>query len=128
MSRDLTTTPYEQSVKVLQVIWGAMVFSVGVYVAIAWMVETGAAIGDEGRTVVLSLGALSVALFIAQVKINQNLKDEKLFPRILDLGSWGLKPEMADQLQELKVPERGVHLILQAHVIFSIIQVAFHIA
>ena len=121
MSRDLTTTPYEQSVKVLQIIWGAMVFSVGVYVAVAWMVRAGLSESERGGAIVLSLGAVSLALFIAQIKINQNLKDERLFPRILDLGSWGLKPEMAEQLQELQVPERGVQLILQAHVIFGII-------
>lgn len=121
MSRDLTTMPYEQSVKVLQIIWGAMVFSVGVYAAVAWMVKTGRPESEHGGAIVLSLGAVSLALFFAQIKINQNLKDDKLFPRILDLGSWGLKPEMAEQLQELKVPERGVQLILQAHVIFGII-------
>jgi hypothetical protein len=121
MSRDLKTIPSEQSFKVLQIIWGAMVFSVGVYAAIAWMVETGLPADDRGGPIVLSLGAVSIALFIAQIRINQNLKDEKLFPRILDLGSWGLKPELAEQLQELKVPERGVQLILQAHVIFGII-------
>ena len=121
MNRDPATMPHEQSIKVLQIIWGAMVFSVGVYVAIAWLVEMGTAASDTGGTVVLSLGAVSIALFIAQIKINQNLKDEKLFPRILDLGSWGLKPEMAEQLQQLQVPERGVQLILQAHVVFGII-------
>ena len=69
----------------------------------------------------MALGAVSAALFIAQVKIHQNLRDEKLFPRILDLGSWGLKPEVAEQLKGLKVPERGAQLILQAHVIFGIV-------
>jgi len=93
----------------------------GVYAAIAWLVRTKVPGGDAGGAMTMALGAVSAALFIAQVKIHQNLRDEKLFPRILDLGSWGLKPEVAEQLKGLKVPERGAQLILQAHVIFGIV-------
>ena len=121
MTRDLTTMSYERGMKVLQIIWGAMIFSVGVYAAIAWMVRTRPVAGDVGGTLTMALGAVSIGLFIAQVKLRQNLTDEKLFPRILDLGSWGLRPDAAEQLKELQVPERGVQLILQAHVIFGII-------
>jgi len=124
VNSDLSTMPYDKGIKVLQLIWGAMIFSVGVYAAIAWMVQTGemeSGAGDTGRAMVMALGAVSVGLFIAQFKLSQNLADEKLFPRILDLGSWGLRPEAADQLKELQVPERGVQLILQAHVIFGIV-------
>jgi hypothetical protein len=124
MVRDLNTMPYEKGMKVLQLIWGAMIFSVGVYAAIAWMVRTrgaGPGPGGAGGAIVIALGAVSAGLFIAQIKLGQNLDDEKLFPRILDLGSWGLRPEAAEQLKELKVPERGVQLILQAHVIFGIV-------
>jgi hypothetical protein len=112
---------HEKGMKVLQIIWGAMVLSVGVYAAIAWLVRTRAVGLDAGGAVTMSLGAVSLGLLVAQVKLRQNLTDEKLFPRILDLGSWGLKPEMAEQLKELQVPERGVQLILQAHVIFGIV-------
>jgi len=121
MTRDLTTMSYERGMKVLQIIWGAMIFSVGVYAAIAWMVRTRPVAGDVGGTLTMALGAVSIGLFIAQIKLRQNLTDEKLFPRILDLGSWGLRPDAAEQLKELQVPERGVQLILQAHVIFGII-------
>jgi len=124
MNGDMTTMPYEKGMKVLQLMWGAMIFSIGVYGAIAWMVRTegvGPGAGDTGGTIVLALGAVSVGLFIAQIKLSRNLGDEKLFPRILDLGSWGLRPEAAEKLKELQVPERGVQLILQAHVIFGIV-------
>ena len=121
MTQDLTTMSYERGMKVLQIIWGAMIFSVGVYAAIAWMVRTRPVAGDVGGTLTMALGAVSFGLFIAQIKLRQNLTDEKLFPRILDLGSWGLRPDAAEQLKELQVPERGVQLILQAHVIFGII-------
>ena len=121
MTRDLTTMSYERGMKVLQIIWGAMIFSVGVYAAIAWMVRIRPVAGDVGGTLTMALGAVSIGLFIAQIKLRQNLTDEKLFPRILDLGSWGLRPDAAEQLKELQVPERGVQLILQAHVIFGII-------
>ena len=121
MTRDLTTMSYERGMKVQQIIWGAMIFSVGVYAAIAWMVRTRPVAGDVGGTLTMALGAVSIGLFIAQIKLRQNLTDEKLFPRILDLGSWGLRPDAAEQLKELQVPERGVQLILQAHVIFGII-------
>jgi hypothetical protein len=121
MTQDLATMSHEKGMKVLQIIWGAMVLSVGVYAAIAWLVRTRAVGLDAGGAVTMSLGAVSLGLLVAQVKLRQNLTDEKLFPRILDLGSWGLKPEMAEQLKELQVPERGVQLILQAHVIFGIV-------
>jgi len=121
MAQDLITMSHEKGMKVLQIIWGAMVFSVGVYVAIAWMVRTRTLGGDVGGTMTMALVAVSVGLFVAQVKLRQNLTDGKLFPRILDLGSWGLRPDVAEQFKELQVPERGVQLILQAHVIFGIV-------
>ncbi len=126
MAQDLTTMSHEKGMKVLQIIWGAMVFSVGVYAAIAWMLRTravglGAAGGDIGGGLTMALGAVSVGLLLAQIKLRQNLMDEKLFPRILDLGSWGLRPDVAEQFKELQVPERGIQLILQAHVIFGVV-------
>ncbi len=126
MAQDLINMSHEKGMKVLQIIWGAMVFSVGVYAAIAWMVRTraaelGAGGGDVGGAMTMALVAVSIGLFVAQVKLRQNLTDGKLFPRILDLGSWGLRPDVAEQLKELQVPERGVQLILQAHVIFGIV-------
>ena len=121
MAQDLTTMPHERGIKVLQIIWGAMIFSVAVYAAIAWMVRTRAVGLDAGGPVTMALGAVSIGLLFAQIKLRQNLSDERLFPRILDLGSWGLSPDAAEKLQELRVPERGVQLILQALVIFSIV-------
>jgi len=121
MIQDLATMTYEKGMKVLQIIWGAMVFSVGVYAAIAWMVRTRTVGMDTGGGMAAALGAVSVGFFIAQTKLRQNLSDEKLFPRIIDLSSWGLRPEVAEQFKELHVPERGVQLILQAHVIFGIV-------
>lgn len=120
MNRDLTAVSREKGLKVLKMIWGAMVFSVGVYAFIAWMVQT-----DPGHassaSLTMALAAVSAGLFFVQVKLRQNLEDEKLFPRILDLGSWGLRPEVAEQLKTLQMPERGVQMIWQAHVIFSIV-------
>ncbi len=121
MVKDLATMPHEKGMKVLRIVWGAMVFSVAVYAAIAWMVRTRAVGLEAGGAVTMALGAVSFGLFFAQIKLRQNLSDERLFPRILDLGSWGLRPDVAEQLKELQVPERGVQLILQAHVIFGIV-------
>jgi hypothetical protein len=121
MDQDLSVMSVEKGIRVLQMIWGAMIFSVGVYAAIAWFVRTQVPAGDAGRAVTIALAAVTAALFLVQIRIHQNLTDEKLFPRILDLGSWGLKPEVAEQFKGLKVPERGVQLILQAHVIFGIV-------
>jgi hypothetical protein len=126
MAQDLTTMSHEKGMKVLQIIWGAMVFSVGVYAVIAWMLRTravglGPGGGDIGGGLTMALGAVSVGLLLAQIKLRQNLMDEKLFPRILDLGSWGLRPDVAEQFKELQVPERGIQLILQAHVIFGVV-------
>jgi hypothetical protein len=121
MTRDLVTMPHEKGMKVLQMIWGAMVFSVGVYAAVAWMVRGRVPGAGVAEPLTYALAAISAGLFLAQFKLRQNLTDEKLFPRILDLGSWGLRPDVADQLKELQVPERGVQLILQAHVIFGIV-------
>jgi hypothetical protein len=126
MAQDLTAMSHEKGMKVLQIIWGAMVFSVGVYAAIAWMVRTRAVGldpggGDIGGGLTMALGAVSVGLLLAQIKLRQNLMDKKLFPRILDLGSWGLRPDVAEQFKELQVPERGIQLILQAHVIFGVV-------
>lgn len=121
MSRDIADLNHEKGMKVLQVVWGAMVFSVGVYAAIAWMVRTGPSGAGAGSSLTMALAAVTAALFLAQVRFRRNLSDEKLFPRILDLGSWGLRPEAAEKLKELQVPERGVQLILQAHVVFGII-------
>ena len=120
MNRDLTAVSREKGMKVLKMIWGAMIFSVGIYAAIALVVQM-----DPGNVssvpLVAALAAISGGLFFTQVKLHQNLDDENLFPRILDLGSWGLKPEVAEQLKTLQMPERGVQLILQAHVVFSIV-------
>ncbi len=121
MAQDLTTMSHKKGIKVLQIIWSAMVFSVAVYAAIAWMIRTRTVGLDSGGAVTVALGAVSIGLLIAQVKLHQNLSDERLFSRILDLGSWGLSPDAAEQLKELQVPERGVQLILQAHVIFSVV-------
>jgi len=121
MPQDLASLSHEKGLKVLQLIWGAMVFSVLVYAAIAWMVRTKPMVGEIGGTLAMALGAVSAGLLLAQFKLRQNLSDEKLFPRILDLGSWGLRPEAAEKLKGLQVPERGVQLILQAHVIFGIV-------
>ena len=120
MVQDLTTLSHERGLKVLQLIWGAMVFSVGVYMAIAWMVQKRISASDPG-VLTMALGAVSAGLFLAQIMLSKNLADEKLFPRILDLGSWGMRPEAAEKLKELHVPERGVQLILQAHVTIGIV-------
>jgi hypothetical protein len=69
----------------------------------------------------LSLWVEWNVLFFVQLKLRQNLSDVNLFPRILDLDSWGLVEDAAARLKELKVPERGAQLILQAHMVFGII-------
>lgn len=121
MAQDLATMPPEKGYKALVMIWGAMVFSVAVYAVIARMMPVRWVSIKNGQVLGIALGTVSAGLFLAQFKLHRNLRDDRLFARILDLGSWGLRSEAAQRLQELKVPERGVQLILQAHIIFGIV-------
>ena len=121
MVQDPAGLSHRQVFTVLQIIWGAMVFSIGIYGVVLWMVPDlpGGMERPGGPAAVL--GVVSAGLFILQARLYRNLTDEKLFPRILDLGSWGLRPEAAARLQELKVPERGLQLIAQAHMVFGVL-------
>lgn len=121
MIQDLATLPHERGFKALAMIWGAMVFSLAVYAVIAWKMPVRVTSGPNSKILGLALGVVGAGLFLAQFRLQRNLRDEKLFPRILDLGSWGLRPEAAQRIQELNVPERGVQLILQAYIIFSVV-------
>lgn len=121
MTEDFSALPHEKGFKALVLIWGAMVFSLAVYAAIAWRMPVRGPSMESSKNLVLVLGVVSAGLFLVQIRVHQNLRDEKLFPRILDLGSWGLRQETTRQLQELQVPERGVQLILQAHIVFGVV-------
>ncbi|MDF1537109.1 MAG: hypothetical protein P1S46_11545 [bacterium] len=121
MVNDLTRVDPVQGYRVLQVIWGGMILGVGILAAVALFAPLDSRVAVSVPSAALVLGVIAGVLFAVQLKIRENLSDRKLFPRILDLDSWGLGSEAAIRLKELRVPERGAQLILQAHVILGII-------
>lgn len=64
------------------------------------------------------MGVFSIMILIFQGKLRGNLSDGRLFPRLLDMDSWGLNPKAAQKLKVLELPERAERLMLQAHVVF----------
>lgn len=64
------------------------------------------------------MGIFSIMILVFQGKLRGNLADGRLFPRLLDLDSWGLNPKAAGKLRVLELPERAQRLMLQAHVVF----------
>ncbi|MDT8396916.1 MAG: hypothetical protein RRA32_10835 [bacterium] len=121
MVNDLTRVDPVQGYRVLQVIWGGMILGVGILAAVALFAPLDSRVAVSVPSAALVLGVIAGVLFAVQLKIRENLSDGKLFPRVLDLDSWGLGAEAAIRLKELRVPERGAQLILQAHVILGII-------
>jgi len=65
------------------------------------------------------MGIFSIMILVFQGKLRGNLADGRLFPRVLDLDSWGLNPKAAQKLKVLDLPERAERLMLQAHVVFK---------
>ena len=121
MRHDLTTVSPHQGFRVLQYIWAMMIVSLGVLSLAALFVPVGGVETISSGTAATVAGIVAGILFAVQLKLRQNLSDVNLFPRILDLKSWGLGEDAATRLKELKVPERGAQLILQAHMVFGII-------
>ena len=121
MRHDLTTVSPHQGFRVLQYIWAMMIVSLGVLSLAALFVPVGGVETVSSGNAATVAGIVAGILFAVQLKLRQNLSDVNLFPRILDLKSWGLGEDAATRLKELKVPERGAQLILQAHMVFGII-------
>ena len=121
MAQDLTNISPRQGFTVLQYIWGLMIVSLGALALAAFFVPVREVEAVASGTASLVAGVAVGALFFVQLKLRQNTADKNLFPRILDLDSWGLGEDAAIRLKELKVPERGAQLIFQAHVVFGLI-------
>ncbi len=64
------------------------------------------------------MGLFSILILVFQGKMRGNLADGRLFPRLLNLDSWGLNPKAAQKLRVLELPQRAERLMLQAHVVF----------
>lgn len=105
--------------RLLRLVWGGMVLFAGACVLVSWIALRGGAADSHGLTATAALGALGATLLAAQYRLRLNLDDARLFPRILDLGSWGLDGKDRERLQGLEVPERGARLIFRAHVVFG---------
>ena len=121
MRQDMTTVSPRQGFKVLQVIWAMMIVTLGALALAAIFIPVGGVEAVPAGPASFVLGLAAGGLFVIQLKLRQNLADGQLFPRVLDLDSWGLGPDAAVRFKELKVPERGAQLILQAHIVFGII-------
>jgi hypothetical protein len=109
----------EQGTRALKVMWTVMLVLMGVL----YVIPMGrvADLGRYSEYALPSALAVAVLLVIIQIQVRRNLADDKLFPRLLDLGSWSLPEEKKKELKELRVPDRGVTLILTAHFIFNLI-------
>jgi hypothetical protein len=121
MKHDLTTVSPRQGFRVLQFIWAMMVVSLGIMALVAYFIPAGGMGNVSSGTAAMVGGVVAGILFTVQLKLRQNLSDKNLFPRILDLDSWGLGEDTSARLKEMQVPERGGQLILQAHLVFGII-------
>ncbi|UCG38885.1 MAG: hypothetical protein JSV00_01215 [bacterium] len=86
--------------------------------AAAWVFRPARDGGVRPHAAAVVLGVVSIAILVLQARLKGNLSDARMFPRFLDLDSWGLSPAAAQRLRNLTLPERADHLMLQAHVVF----------
>ena len=112
----------QQGYRVLHIIWLAMAISVGVYVMLARLISPAPTLdSDTSGFLAGAFILIGFAVIAVQLLLRSNIKDTRLFPRIMDLESWAMNPQQADRLREMPVQERGKELILQARVIFGVI-------
>jgi len=111
----------KQTFALLNLIWAAFVLLVMIFAVVAWIGRPAAVDSIHYHIGAVILGILSIGILMFQGKLRGNLTDGRLFPRFLDLNSWGLNPRTAEKVKELQLPERGDHLMLQAHVVFRVL-------
>jgi len=121
MNQEIPRITPKQTFALLNLIWAAFVLLVLVFAVVAWVGRPPRVDSIHYHIGAVILGILSIVILMFQGKLRGNLTDGKLFPRFLDLDSWGLNPRVTARVKELPLPERGDHLMLQAHVVFRIL-------
>ena len=111
----------KQTFALLNLVWLALAVLVLILFLVAWILRPEPVDSLNLQIGAVILGLLSIVILMFQGKLRSNLADGKLFPRFLDLDSWGLNLKAADKLRVLELPERGEQLMLQAHVVFRIL-------
>jgi hypothetical protein len=121
MDQEISHVTPKQTFALLNLIWAAFVLLILVLAVVAWISRPPTVDYLPYHLGAVILGILSMAILMFQGKLRKNLTDGKLFPRFLDLASWGLNPKATAKVQELELPERGDHLMMQAHVVFRVL-------
>ncbi len=111
----------KQAFALLNLVWAALSVFVLILFVVAWILRPPPVDSLNLHIVAIIMGIFSIMILMFQGKLRTNLADGRLFPRFLDLDSWGLNPGAADKLRLLELPERGAQLMLQAHVVFRVL-------
>jgi len=111
----------KQTFALLNLVWVALAILLLILFVVAWILKPTPVDSLNLHIGAVIMGVLSIVILMFQGKLRTNLADGKLFPRFLDLDSWGLNPRAADRLRVLELPERGEQLMLQAHVVFRVL-------
>jgi Flp pilus assembly protein TadB len=121
MDRKVHGITPKQAFALLNLVWAALAVFVLILFVVAWVLRPPPIDSLNLHIVAVIMGIFSIMILMFQGKLRTNLTDGKLFPRFLDLDSWGLNPASADKLRLLELPERGDQLMLQAHVVFRVL-------
>jgi hypothetical protein len=121
MEQDIPRVTPKQTFALLNLIWAAFVLLILILAVVAWFGRPLTVDSLSYHIGAVILGVLSIVILMFQGKLRGNLTDSKLFPRFLDVNSWGLNPKASAKVQELQLPERGDYLMLQAHVVFRVL-------
>jgi len=118
----LSTQEYQitprQTFALLNLIWAFFAVLILVFFLIGLIFRRGPVNSVNLYISAVIMALLSILILFFQGKMRGNLADGRLFPRLLDLDSWGLNPKTAAKLRVLELPQRAERLMLQAHVVF----------
>lgn len=121
MEHEISPVTPKQTFALLNILWAALVLLILILAVVSWFGRPPIVDSLSYHIGAVILGILSIVILMFQGKLRGNLTDGKLFPRFLDVGSWGMNPKAGARVQELPLPERGDYLMLQAHVVFRIL-------
>lgn len=121
MEQEIPSVTPKQTFALLNLIWAFFVLLILILAIVAWVARPPAVDFLPYHIGAIIFVILGFIILMFQGKMRVNLTDGKLFPRFLDVRSWGLNPKAAARVQSLELPERGDHLMLQAHVVFRIL-------
>ena len=115
--KEFQITP-KQTFALLNLMWAFLTVLVLVFFIVALILRPAPLDSLNLHIAAVIMGIFSILILLFQGKLRGNLADGRLFPRLLDLDSWGLSPKAAQSLRVLELPERAERLMLQAHVVF----------